>query len=188
VARYCRRPAPAATLRSEYSVYVVIVLALASELFAMFRQLPFQSVSGLLSYLPAKLWPHHREAFQIGTFLLLAAVLLAWGYGPMTSQSGLERQVRILKIQVHELELDRVQKDSKIVILQHEVDELERHRERLVSDVISYTRRHSVTAPPASACTGGARQSPLCAEFGLALSAQSSGNRPASQPVSTLSR
>ncbi|HEY3441209.1 MAG TPA: hypothetical protein VGK29_10675 [Paludibaculum sp.] len=90
----------------------------------------------------------------------------------MTSQSGLGRQVRNLKTQVHELELDRVQKDSKMVLLQHEVDELERHRERLVTDVISYTRLHSVTAPPASACTGNARQSPLCAELGLALSAQ----------------
>jgi hypothetical protein len=77
-----RRYAPAATLRSEYTVYAVIVLALASELFAMFRTLPFQSVSGLLSYLPGKLSPQHREAFQLGTFLLLAAVLLAWGYGP----------------------------------------------------------------------------------------------------------
>ena len=126
-------------------MYLVIVLALASELFAMFDALPFNSVSGMLSSFLEKRWPQYRAAFSVGMFLCVAAVLIAWGYGPMTSQAGLERQVRVLKVQVHELELDRVQKDSKIVILEHEVAELERHRERLVKDVIAYTRTHSLT-------------------------------------------
>ena len=132
-------------------MYVIIVLALASELFALFDAIPFNSVSGMLSYRLERLWPQYRAAFSIGVFLCLVAVVLAWGYGPMTSQAGLERQVQVLKLQVHELELDQVQKDSKIVLLQHEIDELERHRERMVTDVIAYTRLHSLTGPPSKA-------------------------------------
>jgi len=127
-------------------VFVVIVLALASELFAMLGSVPFHSVSGMLAWIPEKLWPQYKNAFSIAMFLCVAAILIAWGYGPLTSQSGLERQVRILKIQVHELELDKVQRDSKISLLEHEISELERHRARLVNDVISCTRKNSVTA------------------------------------------
>ena len=104
-------------------------------------------LSKLLSDSVAALLPIEHQAMRVTAAytLVFVAVLIAWGYGPMTSQAGLERQIQVLKVQVHELELDRVQKDSKIVILEHEVGELERHRERLVKDVIAYTRTHSLT-------------------------------------------
>ena len=131
-------------------MHVVIILALASELFALFDALPFNSVSGMLSYPLQKFWPQYKATLSVWTFLCVAAILLAWGYGPMTSQAGLEKQVKVLKVQIHELELDQVQKSSKIVLLEHEIGELERHRERLVTDVIAYTRRHSLSGNPAA--------------------------------------
>jgi len=159
-------------------VYVVIVLALASELLAIFDAIPFHSVSGMVSFLPGKFWPQYKTAFSLGTFLCFAAILLAWGYGPMTTQAGMERQIRDLNVQVHELELDRLQRDSKIVLLEHEVSELERHRERLVTDVIAFTRSHSVTEALASTCADGAESSPPCQEDASRLAALARWLRP----------